>query len=122
VPSPASVTVQAASVATPGLTGTATVTITAPVEISVTVSPATARVRVRRSVRFRAKVGNSSDQRVTWNVNGIAGGNATVGTVSATGVYRAPAAVPASNPVKVSAVSVADPSRSAAATVTVTRR
>lgn len=41
-----------------------------------------------------------------WSVNGIAGGNATVGTVNSStifGNYRAPGAVPAQNPVAVSA-------------------
>jgi hypothetical protein len=51
-------------------------------------------------------------------VNGVAGGNATVGTVSSSGLYTAPAAVPGSG-VTVTATSVADPTRSASANVTV---
>ena len=48
---------------------------------------------------------------VTWSVNGIPGGNATVGTVSANGLYVAPAAVPANNVVSVRATSTAFPAK-----------
>jgi hypothetical protein len=59
---------------------------------------------------------------VTWKVNGITGGNSTVGTISSLGTYRAPSTVPAGGIVQVSAVSVADPAKSASATITVVRR
>ena len=41
---------------------------------------------------FAATVANGSG--VTWSVNGVAGGNATVGRITSGGVYTAPAAVP----------------------------
>ena len=59
---------------------------------------------------------------VIWKVNGITGGNGAVGTISASGLYKAPNSVPAGGVVTVSATSVADPSKSASATVTVTRK
>ena len=72
---------------------------------------------------FKATVTNTANTAVTWEVNGIAGGNATTGTVSASGLYKAPAAEPpASVEVHVIAVSVADPTKSASARVTVTKR
>lgn len=40
---------------------------------------------------------------VTWRVNGIPGGNATVGTISPAGNYRAPAEPPSPNTVSISA-------------------
>jgi hypothetical protein len=46
-----------------------------------------------------------SPSTVTWSVNDITGGNATVGTVSATGLYTAPAVPPANNVVTVKATS-----------------
>ncbi len=121
VPSPATVTVQATSIAMPSVTGSATVTVQAPVPVSVTVSPASARVRINRSVGFTATVSGTADKRVTWQVNGITGGNTTVGRISSTGVYTAPSAVPSSS-VTVRAVSVADSTKSATAAVTVVRR
>lgn len=56
---------------------------------------------------------------VTWSVGGVAGGNATVGTISAAGVYTAPAAVPTPNPVTVTATSTQDPTKSGSASVTI---
>ena len=51
-----------------------------------------------------------------------AGGNATVGTISASGVYRAPSSVPSPSVVTVTATSVADPTKSASASVTVRKK
>src|SRR5262245_5185083 len=45
---------------------------------------------------------------VTWSVNGVTGGNSTYGTVSTSGLYRAPMMVPAQNAVTVQATSTAD--------------
>ena len=39
---------------------------------------------------FTATVTNTPNTAVTWDVNGVAGGNSTVGTISAAGVYSAP--------------------------------
>jgi hypothetical protein len=120
-PSPASVTVHATSVAVSSAKGSAAVTITAPVAVSVTISPTSASVRVGRTHQFTATVHNSSNTAVTWKVNGVVGGNASVGHVSSSGLYTAPAAVP-SGAVTVTAVSVADSTKSANASVKVTRR
>lgn len=122
VPSGA-VTVQATSVASPTATGSASVTVTNPtLPVSVTISPASADVRVNRSRVFTATVQNTTNQSVTWKVNGITGGNSTVGTITAQGNYTAPRSVPAGGTVQVSAVSNADATKSANATVTVVRR
>jgi hypothetical protein len=56
---------------------------------------------------------------VVWKVNGIAGGNATVGTISVAGLYTAPLAVPAVPVVTVTVTSVEDPTKFAAARVTI---
>jgi hypothetical protein len=79
-------------------------------------------VRIRRTQQFRATVQNAADTRVTWKVNGVAGGNGTVGTVSSSGLYTAPAAVPSPATVTVTATSVADATKSASVTVTITKR
>jgi hypothetical protein len=51
-------------------------------------------------------------------VNAVAGGNAMVGTISASGVYSAPSAMPAAGKVTIKAVSAADSSATATATLT----
>ena len=50
-----------------------------------------------------------SPSSVTWSVNGILGGNSTVGTITQAGFYTAPAAIPMSNVVSVKATSTAFP-------------
>ncbi len=71
-------------------------------------------------VAFTASVGDNTDTSVTWEVNGIAGGSATYGTISSSGLYTPPAAEPASPYVTVTAVSVADQTRSGWTQLTIT--
>jgi hypothetical protein len=97
------------------------VSVTAATPVSVSISPTSASVRVRQTKQFTATVQNTTNKTVTWKVNGIAGGNGTVGTISASGLYRAPNSVPNPAVVTVSATSAADTSKSASAPVTITR-
>ena len=92
---------------------------TAPVSVSI--APGSAALALNSTQQFVATVtGNPlSTVAVTWNVNSIPGGNGTVGTVSSGGLYTAPATVPSPATVSVTAVSVADPSKSATASVTI---
>lgn len=80
---------------------TGPVTITTPGASATTSQPFVLRgVRVRpmlsrllfgESLQFTVQVETAGEDRsVAWSVNGIAGGNATVGTISANGVYLAP--------------------------------
>ena len=55
-----------------------------------------------------------------WAVNGIPNGNATVGTISAGGIYQAPATVPVPNTIQVQATSLADTTATSTGTVTIT--
>jgi hypothetical protein len=98
------------------------VDVAAPPPVSISVSPASAMVRVRTTRQFTAAVQNTSNTGVTWRVNGVVGGNSTVGTISSSGQYRAPGAVPNPATVTVTATANADPTRSASASVTVTKK
>lgn len=70
----------------------------------VTVTPVAASVTHGGATQsFVAQVRHADT--VTWKVNGVAGGNATVGTISAGGVYTPPAAAPFPEDVQVQAVS-----------------
>ena len=91
------------------------------VTVTVSVSPSSASVLAGTGTQtFSATVINTPNTAVTWQVNNVTGGNTTVGTISSTGVYTAPAGVPSPATVTVTAVSVADNSRTGSAQVTVT--
>ena len=49
---------------------------------------------MKQTRQFTATVQNTTNTAVIWKVNGIAGGNSTVGTISTSGVYKAPNSVP----------------------------
>jgi PKD repeat protein len=105
------VTVTASSVADPSKTASATVTVQpAPPPISVTVSPTSATVSSGGTQGFTATVANTTNQAVTWT--------ATAGTISAAGLFTAPVVL-TNTTVTVTASSVAAPSKTASATVTV---
>jgi hypothetical protein len=87
--------------------------------ISVSVSPNSATAIVLEKLQFRATVSGTSNTSVTWAVNGIPGGDSSVGTIDATGMYTAPAVPPSPNAVTVKATSVADPTRVGTASVTI---
>ena len=101
--------VRATSVADPTKSASATVTVTA---VSVAISPTSASLSTGATRQFTATVSGTSNTAVTWSV--LEGGG---GTVSATGLYTAPATA---GTYRVRATSVADPTKSASATVTVT--
>jgi hypothetical protein len=86
--------------------------------VSVDVWPDTRNLRGGASYDFGVSVSNTSDKAVTWFVNDVKGGNATVGTVDADGVYQAPGILPAGNAVDLKAASNADPRQSNTVKVT----
>jgi hypothetical protein len=86
--------------------------------VTVLISPSYAPTLVSRTVQFSATVSGTGNTAVTWQVNGINGGNSTVGTVSSSGLFTAPSAVPVPAIVNITAVSQAQPSASATATLT----
>lgn len=94
-------------------------TVNAPLTVQVKVAPATAQIRASAKQQFSATITGSSNTAVTWSVNNVAGGNAALGMVDATGMYTAPASVPTPNPVNVTATSVADSRASASGAATV---
>ncbi len=85
----------------------------------VTISPASAVLFPKATQQFTAAVSGTATPSVTWSVNGVVGGNATVGTISATGLYTAPAAVPSPQTLTVTATNIDDPALFASATVAI---
>jgi len=83
------------------------------------VVPAQAAVPVQGSVGFQATLDGSALSDVTWRVNGVVGGNPSLGTISATGLYAAPGTVPAGQPLTIEAVRTSDPTQVATANLQV---
>ena len=85
--------------------------VTTPPAISVTVTGA-ADTRLGSTTQFTATVTNTTNTAVTWQVNGVSGGSAANGTISTSGLYTPPVALPTQNPVSITAISQASGSAS----------
>ncbi|HVB35418.1 MAG TPA: hypothetical protein VNJ52_13755 [Patescibacteria group bacterium] len=132
LPPASPVTLVATSAADPSQSASAAITVVS--GISVTLAPIAAEVALNRRTTLTPTVEGSSDTAVTWTVNGVANGNATVGEICVAGSnpcaapggalpgaveYLAPASLPSPAGVYVVATSDADPSRGATAEMTV---
>jgi hypothetical protein len=131
-PNPNTVTVTVTPQADPSKKAQATFTIQP--GVSVSVSPATATLAANHRVTLTAQVNGTSNANVSWSVNGISGGNTTLGQIcvvasnpcqsvpsgSALQVdFLAPGAIPQPNPVSVTVTSAADTTKSATSQITV---
>jgi uncharacterized protein (DUF1800 family) len=79
-----------------------------PPQIVVIVSPTGQSIRAGASQQFSAGVTGTANTGVTWAVNGTPSGSATLGTITAAGLYTAPAVLPTSNAISIQATSTAD--------------
>jgi hypothetical protein len=82
-----------------------------PQATSVAVSPNSATTSIGATQQFAAQVKGvgSFSTAVTWSVNNVSGGNSSLGTISSSGLYTAPAVVPSGASVAISASSVTTP-------------
>ena len=134
MPAGRAVTIAAVSNAYPALTSSVSLALIS--NIAVSINPASAtRVPSARQT-FVATVAQTSNPLVSWTVNGVTNGNGAAGQICIAGSnpctappaavqpgsidYQAPASIPSPAQVTVAAVSVADPARFAAASVTIT--
>ncbi len=85
--------------------------------VSISVSPSSATLAPGGTQQFTATVSGTTNTAVTWAVDGMYGGNTTVGTISSSGLYTAPAS---SGSHTITATSAADTTKTGAAGVTVT--
>src|SRR5205085_3729554 len=81
-------------------------------QVTVTISPTSASVATMATQVFTATVSGTTNPDVTWQVNGVTGGNSSSGVVSTTvsgtaaeALYLGPSAVPSPATVTVTAVS-----------------
>ncbi|MGB8131779.1 MAG: pyrrolo-quinoline quinone [Candidatus Angelobacter sp.] len=85
--------------------------------VGVTVHPAKASLTLTEPQQYTATVINTTNHSVVWSVDGIRGGNSTVGTISTSGVYHPPAKRSVHT---IKASSVVQPSATGSATVWIT--
>ena len=101
-------TVTATSAADSSKSASAIITVSQPAQVAISVSPSTVSLQSGAQQQFGASVSGTSNTAVTWSASG--------GTVSTSGLYVAPSTV---GTYAVTAVSAADPTKSASATVSV---
>jgi hypothetical protein len=118
VSSPLKVTVAAVLQADSTKTGLAMVTINPLPPPEITISPANPTVMTGGSQQFTASVQNGP-QLVVWEVDGTPAGNSTVGFINSSGFYNAPASIPNSNMVTITATLQTDLSVSGSTNVTI---
>jgi serine protease len=135
-PASGSITVQVTVSDDTGLSDTAQVTVSATsaktsapssanngtcpaTPVTVTVTPSSVSLKAGGTQAFSAAVTNTSNMAVTWQVNGVTGGDSTVGTISAAGMYTAPSTISSTLTATITAISDADASRTGSAQVTV---
>ncbi|MGH9744079.1 MAG: hypothetical protein ACRD51_17185 [Candidatus Acidiferrum sp.] len=131
-PSPDSVTVTVTPQADPTKAAQATMAVQAGVNVSL--SPATATLAANHRVTLTAQVFGTTNTGVNWGVNGISGGDTTLGQICVVGSspcqsvtsgntlqadYLAPGTIPQPNPVSVMATSAADATKSASTQITI---
>jgi len=118
---PASATVQVTATSVADSTKSATAALTVVSDIVISLAPGSANVELGATQAFRAGISSNGhpDTSVRWS---LTGGScpALCGSVDLNGNYTAPAVLPSAVTATVTAQSVADPSKQAAASVTIT--
>ncbi|MGC2173676.1 MAG: choice-of-anchor D domain-containing protein [Candidatus Sulfotelmatobacter sp.] len=84
---------------------------------TVAISPAQASLTPTQTVQFEATISGVASSDVTWSIDGIAGGNSSVGTISTAGLYTPPSSAGEHT---VEATSIANSTQSASGPVFVT--
>ena len=126
-PNPATVSLKAISIADNTKSASAAITITtpAPPPITVAVNPTSKSVQVSLTAPFTAQLQNDTQSKgVNWSLSGSGCTAAACGTLTnlttSSVTYNAPATAPNPATVSLKAVSIADNTKSASATITIT--
>lgn len=115
VPSPASVTVTATSVADPAVSGSAIVTVVSVATLSI--SPSNPQVKPQAQIQFSASGPQSGV--VVWGLSGAGCSGISCGSINSSGLYTAPATAPSPNVVTVTATSLSNSAIKGSTTVTI---
>jgi len=92
VPTPATVTVTAVLQSDPNETGSSSVTIQAISSVTgpLSLSPALSSVTTSQTLQLQVLTPGVSNSAVNWAVDGVSGGNTTIGTITPGGAYTPP--------------------------------
>ena len=92
------------------------------VPVSISLSPSSITLGPGQQTQFNATVTNSTNTSVTWSLSPALGGNnpPPLGSISSSGQYTAPGIITYGTSVRVTATSVADPTKSAYAFIQLT--
>src|SRR5215469_2112053 len=101
-----------------GYGGSSGTTPQQPQSATLSVSPPSATMRGEDTQQFTANASDGSMPALAWSVNGVAGGNATTGTISASGMFTAPQFPPTPNTATITVAESANTAISASSTVT----
>lgn len=107
-----SVIITASSVANPSRTATAVITLVQ--AITVALNPSTVNLAPSATQQFTATVSGASNTAVAWSISPL------IGSITAAGLFTAPASIASAQTVNVTATSIADSTKSATAAVAVT--
>jgi hypothetical protein len=122
VPTPTTVNVTVTSVADPTKSASASISVVAATAVLLSMSPTSASVPTAGTDSFTATVTGTTNTAVTWSLTGAGCSGSSCGTLatsSLSAVYQAPVVAPSPASVNVVATSLADPSKSASAQVTI---
>ena len=104
-------TISAAPTADPAISASASADV-----FTLAVSPTSAVLAASATQQFTSTIQGLTNTTVTWSVDGVAGGNATSGTITSAGLYTAPSSM---GPHTITATSAAEPADSVTASVVV---
>src|SRR6185312_9714126 len=62
--------------------------------VAITISPTSVSIAAGTNQQFTATVTGSTNTAVTWQVNGETNGDAIIGTIDTTGLYKSPNVLP----------------------------
>jgi len=96
------------------ITGSAQLTVISGAQLTVTVLPQLTSLTLMQPQQYQAYVQGTTNQNVTWAVDGVTGGNSSVGTISASGLYTPPSTAGTHT---ITAISQADPTYSGSASL-----
>ncbi len=89
-----------------------------PPQSQLTMNPQSATVAGDNTQQFAAQASDGSSPDLAWSVNGVVGGSATTGTISAAGLFTAPEFPPTPNKITIGVSETATPSIKTSGSVT----